>query len=108
MRSVDTKTASLLAHVSLMIAACTFLDDGGRGFAANLFLSEAFAYVAIALVLLSCLGLSMYAAPSDVAEMRQFFARSCQRRTTIYLVSLWLTMLTTVAVLVTMAVKYLH
>ncbi len=59
-RLIDSKSSSLLTHVSLMIAACAFLYADSKGIRQDFFMTEAFAYMLAALILLFCLGLSMH------------------------------------------------
>ena len=101
---IDSKSSSLLTHVSIMIAACTFLYGSTVTKSATnyFFLLEAFVYMGIGLTLLFCLKLSMYETPDDKAKWQEYYGRSCRKRATVYSFALWLTKVTTVFVLLTM------
>ncbi len=107
---IDTKSSSLLTHVSLMIAVCTFFYSGANSSPVTnrFFIGEAFGYMAVALILLSCLGLSMYNAPRNMAALKEYYARSCRARARAYLFALFLTKVLTGLVLLTIAWRWMY
>ncbi len=104
---IDSKSSSLLTHVSLMVTVCTFfVDDSEKNpVVKSLLLVEAFGYLTVALILLFCLGLSMYKAPSKLDDMRIYYVRSCRFRAAAYSVALFITKILTVMILFTIALK---
>jgi hypothetical protein len=106
---IDSKSSALLTHVSLMIAACTFLYSSAstKTTTDKLFIVEAFIYMIIALILLFCLHLSMYSAPQDESSCEKYFADDCNKRRNTYLFALYLARLVTFGVILTMIYKVL-
>lgn len=102
---IDTKASALLSHVAIMIAVCTFFYSSSNS--NSFFLIEAFIYMCITLVLLFSIGLSMYGDFSNKEKMKEYYAYSCRKRATIYLLALWLTKLVTFLVLLTIASEWL-
>ncbi len=108
--SIDEKSAALIGHVSLMIAACTFLaassTEQSRRLFQRLFLGEALIYLLVAGTLLLVLNLSMFGAPSGTEEMRRYFARSSRRRFVIHSACLALTIVLTLCVVLTVLYEW--
>lgn len=105
---IDAKSSALLTHVSIMVAVCMFFVGAPKADPTSnrYFIGEAFGYMSIALILLFCLGLSMYKAPKDTEPLRIYYARSCRARATMYLGALLFTQVFTVAVLFTIGYRW--
>jgi hypothetical protein len=106
---LDGKSAALFAHVSIMIAACTFLAgslDNDRTYEKAMFLALTVAYLLIAMMLLRVLNFNMYDFPDDALDQstaRNHFALAAKRRGLAHRRALrltwWLTVLAIVAIL---------
>lgn len=109
---IDGKCSALIGHVSLMIAATSFLyGNADRGWTKTAFLIEAGGYLLIAVLLLGTIGLSMYKfqlppnpdvlIASDIQALERYFGKSCRRRVRLYVVGHVTTIVLTVAVIAT-------
>jgi len=113
--SINEKSSSLFGHVSLMIAACTFLagqtaqaNDPTPAVLHQIFLAQTFAYIIVALTLLPVLNINMYRAPADRDAMRAYFARSIRLRSSCHRGSLIATWLLTSSVMVALEIDVLY
>ena len=101
---IDSKSSTLLAHVSIMTAVCTFLYSSiQKDIVKYFFIGEAFSFMLIGFALLFCIGLSMYAAPDNDREWKDHYASSCKTRAIIYLAALVFTIIVTFVTLATIA-----
>jgi hypothetical protein len=106
--SIDSKCTALLTHVSMMIAATVFLYADGvaqHTFAKDLLLLEISIYVFIALSLLYCLDLMALDDFEKDKDTMSVITRILVKRLFIYRWALLLTVVTTIAVLGTLALK---
>lgn len=111
---IDGKCSALIGHVSLMIAATSFLYASTDVAEYKLaFLLEAACYLVVAVLLLGTIGLSMYRVKlphstdvmddADIARLEEFFAASCKSRVRAYMLGHSATIAITVAVIATVA-----
>lgn len=109
---IDGKCSALIGHVSLMIAATSFLyGNADPGWTKSAFLIEAGGYLLIAVLLLGTIGLSMYKfelppnpevlIASDVQALERYFGKSCRRRVRLYVIGHVMTIALTAAVIAT-------
>jgi hypothetical protein len=107
--AMDTKCAGLLTHVSMMIAATVFLYADGaiaqHTVSKDLLLLEISLYIIIALSLLYCLDLMALGHFKKDKEISSVVAEMYVKRLLIYRSALRLTVMTTIAVLATLAWK---
>lgn len=107
--AVDTKCASLLTHVSMMIAATVFLyADARLKFYKSVFLVEIGLYVAIAILLLFCLtifGEKDIMKCTDNTQIANCLGQLSWRRSRFYTTALYLTIAVTTAVLMPLIFK---
>ncbi|NEV78548.1 hypothetical protein DYI24_16020 [Rhodopseudomonas sp. BR0C11] len=111
---IDAKCGALLTHVSLMIAAVGLFC--GNSALDGALRAVVVCYLLVAVVLLGCLGLSMYESPPEctvTSEMlasfererrQEFFSRSCRQRGLIFLACLSSTILITIFVILVLLI----
>jgi len=106
--AIDSKCTALLTHVSMMIAATVFLYADGvaqHTLAKDLLLLEISIYVFTALALLYCLDLMTLNDFKKDKDTMSIVTGILVKRLLIYRSALLLTVVTTIAVLATLALK---